>query len=297
MYIIQWNFSGILKQITQSPCSIEVHAMLQSIYEKLSESQQKIPRLLKTLKLTSTEPLPEYFEVITNDAECLRWQAKIQEEIKQNEYQLKEYEEHWMQFAHIWQFDKSVVIHEFECLETVSALKYDQKIQDFITLYNQVAIRNVSKKVNFTLINAARLRKTILIEIEEWKRLYLISLKNKTQTKIIEFFTYTNENGQKLLIAPKSVEELQKCCAIYEQLRSEIDDSKCNLNSLRDQFDVLLKYGVPIDDDLDDMKQNMLTQWEDYLKKLNDADEMLNNAKDSFKLTLESTRKTPDFFQ
>lgn len=271
--------------------------MLQSIYEKLSQSQQKIARLLKTLKLTATEPLPEYFEVISNDAECLRWQLKIQSEIEQNEHKLKEYEEHWMQFAHIWQSDKVVIINEFECDPTVSAAKYDQKIQDFITLFNQVAIRNVTKKVNFTLVNATALRKTILIEIEEWKRLYLISLKNKTQTKIIEYFTYTNENGQKLSVAPKSVEELQKCCAIYEQLRNEIDDIKYKLNSLHDQFDVLLKYGVPIDGELNEMKQNMRTQWEDYLKKLNDADEVLNNAKDSFKLTLESTRKTPDFFE
>ncbi|XP_055310759.1 dynein axonemal heavy chain 2 [Sitodiplosis mosellana] len=283
--------------ITQSPCSTDVRAMLQSIYGKLSQSQQKIRRLLKTMKLTPTEPLPEYFEVISNDAECLRWQSKIREEIEQNECKLKEYEEHWMQFAHIWQSDKAVIINEFESLATVSAFAYDKHIQDFITLSNQVALRNVTKKVNFTLVDATKLRKTILVEIEEWKRLYLISLKTKTQKKIIEFFTYTNENGQKVSIAPKTVEELQKCCAIYEQLRSELDDSKCNLNSLSDQFDVLLKYGVPIDGEFDEMKQNMFTQWEDYLKKLNDADEVLNNAKDSFKLTLESTRKTPDFFQ
>lgn len=252
---------------------------------------------MKTLKLTSTELLSEYFEVISNDVECLRWQSKIQEEIELNERKLKEYEEHWMQFAHLWQSDKAAIINEFESLATVSAMKYDEKIQDFITLSNQVAIRNVTKKVNFTLVIATKLRKTILIEIEEWKRLYLISLKNKTEVEIIEFFTYTNENGQKVSVTPKSVEELQKCCAIYEQLRSKIIDIKCNLNSLREQFDILIKYGVPINDDLNEMKQKMFTQWEDYLKKLNDADEVLNNAKDSFKLTLESTRKTPDFFE
>lgn len=271
--------------------------MLQNIYAKLSQSQQKIRRLLKTLKLTPTEALPEYFEVISNDAECLRWKSKINEEIEQNERKLKECEEHWMQFAHIWQSDKSAVINEFESLATSTASEYDRKIQDFITLSNQVAIRNVTKKINFTFVDATKLRKTILIEIEEWKRLYLISLKNKTKTKIIAFFTYTNENGQMVSVTPKSVEELQKCCAIYEQLRNEIDDNICNLNSLNDQFDVLLKYGVPIDDEFDEMKQNMFVQWEMYLKKLNDADEVLNNAKDSFKLTLESTRKTPDFFQ
>lgn len=270
--------------------------MLQNIYEKLSQSQRKIPRLLNALKLTPPNPLSEYSEVISNDVECLRWQTKIREELKRNESKLKEYEKHWMEFADIWQSDKMTTINEFESLATASASKYDQKLQDLIVLSNQVAVREVSKKVNFTLVDATKLRKTILIEIEEWKRMYLISLKNKTQSKITEFFSYTNENGLRLSVAPKSVEELQKCCSLYEQLRNEIDDNKCCLNSLGEQFEVIVKYGVPIDGELNVMKECMRTQWEDYLKKLNDADEVLNNAKDSFKLTLESTRKTPDFF-
>lgn len=271
--------------------------MLQNIFVNLSESHRKIRRLSKTLKLKPPESPAEFVEIIAKDAECLRWQLEIQEEIVRHECKLEQYEEHWMQFAHLWQSDKAVTINEFESLETATAVKYDQTLQELIALFNQVAVREVSKKVNFTQVDATKLRQTILVEIEAWKRMYLISLKNKTQSKIIEFFAYTDENGQKLTVAPKSVEELQKCCAIYERLRSDIDNIKCNLYGLRDQFDVLLKYGVPIDDELNTLKENMAAQWDDYLKKLEDADEVLNNAKDSFKLTLESTRKTPDFFQ
>lgn len=271
--------------------------MLKTIYEKLFKSLHKIPRLLTALKQTIAGPMREYSEVIANDGDCLSWQSKIDDEFERIEANMKDYEEHWMQFGHIWQSNKQTKIIEFESLETATAQRYDQQLQDLIALSNQVAVREVSKKVNFTLIDATKLRKTILIEIEEWKRMYLISLKTKTQSKITELFTYTIENGQKLSIAPKTVEELQKCCAIYEQLKNEIDDRKRILYSLNDQFEVLLKYGVPIDDELNEMKENMLTQWEDYLEKLNVADEELNNAKDSFKLTLESTRKTPDFFQ
>lgn len=284
-------------QITQTPSSSEVNEMLQNIYEKLSQSQRKIARISNTLAVTPVEPLPEYVEVISNDVDCLRWQSKIQDELERSKCKLREYEEHWTQFAHIWQSDKKAIISEFESQPTATATKYDQKVQDLITLSNQVAVREVSKKVNFMMVDATKLRKTILVEIEEWKRVYLISLKNKTQAKINEFYAYTEENGRNVSVTPKSVDELQKCCAVYERLRSEIDDSKCKMSSLNEQFEVLLKYGVPIDGELCTMKDGMRTQWQDYLKKLNDADEVLNNAKDSFKLTLESTRKTPDFFQ
>lgn len=286
-----------LKQIVQNPNTIELQAMLQRVYEKLAKSQQKIPRLLDAFYLRAPEPQLPFDEIISKDGDCVRLQAQIQDEIKKNQMKMQQYEEEWMQFAHIWQSNKSIIIDKFATIDIATAMEYDQKLQDLIALSNQVAIRAVLNKVNFTMVDALQLRHSILFEIDKWKSMYLISLKNKTESEIKEFFNYTNENGQKLSITPKSVEELKKCCAIYERLRNDIDNSKCNLNSIHDQFEVLLKYGVAIDGELCEMKERIGMQWEDYLEKLNVADEVLNNAKDSFKLTLESTRKTPDFFE
>lgn len=295
-FLLKKKFKFQFKQIVQTPSTVELQAMLQGIYEKLAKSQQKIPRLLEAFYLKAPEPQMPFVEVITADDECVRHQAQIQEELKKNEIKMRQYEEEWMQFAHIWQSDKATVIDNFATIENATAEEYDQKLQDLIALSNQVAIREVLSKVNFTMVDASKLRQSILIEIDEWKKMYLISLKNKTESQIKEFFAYTTENGEKLSITPKSVEELQKCCAIYEQLRNDIDSSKCNLSSIHDQFEVLLKYGVTVDGELLEMNESIGMQWEVYLEKLNVADEVLNNAKDSFKLTLESTRKTPDFF-
>lgn len=271
--------------------------MLQTVYEKLAKSQQKMPRLLEAFYLQAPEPQLPFVEIISTDGECIHLQSKIQEEIERNQIQIQQYEDQWMQFAHIWQSDKAIIIDQFQMVENATAEKYDQKLQDLTALSNQVAIREVFGKINFTLVDASKLRDSIRCEIEVWKELYLISLKEKTESEIMEFFNYTNDNGQKLTITPKSVEELQICCTAYEQLRNDVDNSKCNLNKIHDQFEVLHKYGVTIDGKLCEMKQCIGMQWEDYLEKLNIADEVLNNAKDSFKLTLESTRKTPDFFE
>lgn len=285
------------KQIAQSPSTAEMQAMLQKLYEKLAKSQQKLPRLLDAFYLRPPEPQLPFVEVIAKDADCVRLQAQIEEELKKNQIKLQQYEVEWMQFAHIWQSDKATMIETFATIENATAEEYDRKLHDLIALSNQVAIREVLSRVNFTMIDASKLRQSILIEIADWKNLYLISLKNKTELEIRDFFAYTDANGQKLSITPKSVEELQKCCTIYAQLQDDIDNSKCNLNSIHDQFEVLLKYGVTIDGELREMKESIGMQWEAYLEKLTVADEVLNNAKDSFKLTLESTRKTPDFFE
>lgn len=202
----------------------------------------------------------------------------------------------WLQYEHLWQPDKSAMVDKFAATAEATATKYDQRIQDLMALSNQVTICELTRKTHFMLVNAANIRKKIRNEIEEWKQLYLESIEQKTVEKTNKFFTYLNENCEKISEPPQSVDELQTFCTIYEQLTGEIERCKCILNELTDQFDVLNKYGITLDDELNELKLALRPQWLDYLSKLNDADEMLNNAKDRFKLTLESKRKTPDFF-
>lgn len=92
-----------------------------------------------------------------------------------------------------------------------------------------------------------------------------------------------NVNSEQILKPPKTVEELQRSCKAYEQLMSEIDRYKCTLSELNDQCSVPYNYGVSIDNNnsINELRLTMQSRWEEYLRKLNDADEMLNNAKAS----------------
>lgn len=278
------------------PDAAQSTEFFESIYDKLCDAIAKCPRLIKKLELDISQPLVEYHEKIKSDRQCTEWQTKIRQEMIKNKYALEQYQEQWMPYAHIWQLDKDAVLAEFGADETSNAGSFDKKVQELRGLFNKVTMRDISVKVHFMVVDAKKLQKIILLEIDDWKSEYLQLLKQKTFEKITEFFNYTKESGEKVLIVPQSVDELKKCISVHEHLWSEIDDGKSCLNDLRDQFGVLNKYGVPIDGELKEMKARMRQQWDDYFKKLNDAEEILNNAKDSFKLTLESERITPDFF-
>lgn len=282
--------------MVQDPDPQRIQASFESIFELLLESISKLPRLVDSFGLQPTKKSINYTEIIAIDAECLSWRTKIQEEIITNERNMQLYREKWLQYAYVWQSNKIETIEQFACNEDAIAENCDNKVQEHIELANQIAVRELYSKVHFMLVDATKIRKKIRIDIEEWKYFYLNALKQKTDKKLIEFFVYVEMNGEKIAQTPKSVDELQKCCTFYDQLTGEIDRCKCILNELHDQFNVLSKYGVSIDDELNERKACLHQRWNDYLRKLNDADEMLNNAKDGFKLTLESKRKTPDFF-
>lgn len=289
-------FLCLLKQLIFQPDAEQCGKFFESINNEFKNSLKKCPRLIKQLELEVTTPLNEYFEMIDDDNECSKWQMKIQEEMIKNKAALNAYQEQWMPFAYIWQSDKETVMNDFGNNEINIAHKFDLKIQELRILTTKVSMRDVSRKVHFMVVDAVKLRKMILTEIDDWKCQYLLLLKQKTFDKITNFFNYTSESGETVLIVPKSVGELRTCCSTYDRLRKEIDSCKCILNDLNEQFDVLYKYGVPINGEFAEMKEDMHEQWDAYLRKLNDAEEILNNAKDSFKLTLESERITPDFF-
>lgn len=272
----------------QEPEAQRIRTSIESIFDRLLKSISTIPRLVESLNLHSSEKPINYSKLIESDPECLTWRTKINAEIKLNEENMHCYRKTWLQYAHLWQSNKMV--------DCTTAMEFDKKIQEHLVLSNEITIRELSSKVHFMLVNAIGIRRKIRNEIDEWKQLYLKLLKQKTNEKLMEFLSYIDVNTERISHTPKSVDELQCSCTIYEQLTNEIERCKCILNELSDQFNVLNKYGVQIDDELNALHTTINARWEEYLNKLNDADEMLNNAKDSFKLTLESKRKTPDFF-
>lgn len=285
-------------ELIQDPCLKRIHSTFLDIFALITKALSKLPRIVQSLDLKPKERLAAYSDLISVDQECLEWQSKIEDELKLNDKNMERYKKQWLQYAYLWQLNKPETIEKFAVSESATANGFNGKIIEHRTLSHKITIIDSTMKVHFMLVNAIEIRKKIRIEIEEWKRLYLDALKTKTNEKLVKFHEYIDANGDQILKPPKTVEELQQSCTAYEQLTSEIDRYKCTLNELNDQCDVLYKYGVSIDDNnaINELRLTMQPRWKEYLRKLNDANEMLNNAKVSFKLTLESKRKTPDFF-
>lgn len=206
------------------------------------------------------------------------------------------YLDQWKQYEYLWQSNKHQSVNEFGSVDHVTALDFDRKIQEYVQLAHSIGIRETKTHVHLMFINAESLQIAILLELGEWKRLFLELLKSKTDENLKEFYDYIENSRKSVAIVPDSIERLHKCSKAYECLRSEMDRCKCTMNELNEQFHVLNKYGITFNVDYNELKVNIRRQWDEYLKRLTDVDEMLNNAKDSFKMSLESDRKTPDFF-
>lgn len=245
-----------------------------------------IPRLSARFQLATATGLIAYSEAIQLDDEFQQTQSKILDELTKNLREMSAYIDQWSPFATIWQFDRLAFMRLFGAGEDTAAIHFARNINQFTDISNQIAIRETAVAVHFMAVDASQLRKHILAEIDEWQQSYLELLKTKTDEKIAKLYEYTAENGRRIAEVPTNVDDLHRCCAFYEYLTRSIDHWKVVLIELTDYFEVLRRCNVISDNEFGDMKANMVTQWNEYLDKLTEADEVLGDAKNRLKLML-----------
>lgn len=107
-----------------------------------------------------------------------------------------------------------------------------------------------------------------------------------SSAKNLEFLDDIQAKQDLVAKVPENVAEMHECFTIYENVYNEIGPLECRMREIKNYFDVLTKHNILIDGELSDMRDNLDNRWSEYLRKLTDAKEMLNNAKDSFKLSV-----------
>lgn len=213
-------------------------------------------------------------------------QSNILDGLAKNQRKMSTYIDHWTPFASIWQFDRTVFMQLFGGGDDTAAVHFAKNINQFTDIANQISIRETALAVNFMSVNAFQLRKHILNEINEWQLKYLELLKKKTDEKIAKLFEYTAKMGHRVIEVPKNVNDLHRCSEFYDYLMCSIGHWKTVLIELTDNFEVLRRCKVISDTEFSDMKANMITQWNAYLDRLTEADEVLADARNRFKLML-----------
>lgn len=264
----------------------EINDLFGNIHGFLVDAISHIPRLSARFQLPAASDLIAYSRAIDMDNEFQQIRSNILDELAKNQREMSAYIDQWAPFTTIWKFDRLTFLRLFGAADDTAAVHFAKNINQFTDISNQIAIREISLTVNFMAVNALQLREHILAEIDEWQLKYLELLKTKTDEKIKKLFEYTAENGRRVAEMPKNVDDLHRCCAVYQCLIHSIDHWKVVLVELTDYFEVLRRCKVISDSEFSDMKANMITQWNEYLDKLTEADEALDDAKNRFKLML-----------
>lgn len=93
-------------------------------------------------------------------------------------------------------------------------------------------------------------------------------------------------NGQKIMMMPRTLKEALAAKEFFEHLTQEAPLKQATFPGIFDLFFLLEKYQVDIPDEIRQQVEGLEAAWADYIRKLGEADEMLDNNRDEFKKIL-----------
>ncbi|XP_055375876.1 dynein axonemal heavy chain 2 [Condylostylus longicornis] len=137
--------------------------------------------------------------------------------------------------------------------------------------------------LQFIVINSSKLKYTILGHVDEWQSRYIALLQKKSTEAIQAIYDYMESNARAVLTIPRTLSAIKTSIQLYNKLINEISIKQSEFSPIYDLFKVLDKYEIPVEKSVRVMVNTLEVEWQNYIKKLAEADEMLGNSKDEFK--------------
>nr|CAD7455963.1 unnamed protein product [Timema tahoe] len=195
------------------------------------------------------------------------------------------YAKTWDQFRTVWDVNKDLFISRYENLDPpVSSFESD--ISRYSEVATNVQIQESVSHVYFLIINCSLLKQSIVEHCVEWQSTLTLLLKNTTEDKMDDIYQYIKENSERVMKVPTTLRELQEHIPLHEALVEEVPQKEKIFPNIEDRFVVLDKFEVEISVEMQNKHVGLEEEWQQYLKFLEEAAEMLQKSKEKFRTGL-----------
>ncbi|XP_052104325.1 dynein axonemal heavy chain 2-like isoform X7 [Mytilus californianus] len=271
-------------QVEFQPTLKQLANIVSSIYGHLTKSISNINRLpnLLTKKKSTKDPI---HEVIARDEETKKIHGVINGGMSANATNLKNYLATWDNYREIWEINKDMFIRRYQKLNP-QVSSFDADIARYDEVANNVQTQETILNIQFVLLDCSPLKYSILSHCQEWQNKFTTLLKQIATDGLKELNTFLKENGENVSKIPQTLDELGNSLNLWEKLSTGLSETEAKFPPLQDQFNILEKYEVPVEEEVLAMLNELSNEWHIFQQKLIDAETMLKKNKERFKTGL-----------
>lgn len=95
-----------------------------------------------------------------------------------------------------------------------------------------------------------------------------------------------NKNEERIKDPPRTLKEAREATLLHSRLTSEVPIMEAKFPLIEELARVQSKYQIDMSPNIRSMVSNLRPAWEAYIRKLNEAEEMLFISKEEFKASL-----------
>ncbi|XP_066267393.1 dynein axonemal heavy chain 2-like isoform X1 [Branchiostoma lanceolatum] len=264
-----------------SPTLKKLASIVNNVSTQLSQSVSIIKRLPDVLTRRRSQKDPIY-QIIERDDDTKKIQGSISSGMQANAQHLQQYLQTWDGYREIWEINKDAFIRRYQRLNPPVS-SFDADIARYTEVANNVQKEETVLNIQFVLLDCSPLKFSLLNHCNEWQNKFTTLLSEMALATLNELHKYLKENGEKVSKHPQTLDELGDGLQLLEHLQNEVPNIEARFPPLHEQFAILEKYDVPIDDETRQKLEDLSNAWVSFQQCLIDSDAMLKRHKDKFK--------------
>lgn len=247
-----------------------------------------VPRLTDVLALDTTKETKKIYDVISSEEDIIKISSAMQTGMLNNATKCQAYLKTWDAYREIWEINKDAFIRRYAKLKpALSTFDAD------ISRYNEVA-NNAQKEetlinINFVRLDCSPLKHSLVSHCSGWQNKLTTLLNTNASTDLRALHDMFQQKSKKLKTPPKDLDQLCNSLALLSQLTTDLAATESQFGPIREQYQILEKYEVPIAEEEKILLENLKSAWASFQCDLADADKELQESKAKFKTELLSS--------
>ncbi|KAL7741405.1 hypothetical protein ACLKA6_013840 [Drosophila palustris] len=272
-------------QIVFSPDMQIIGKVLRGIIDRVNCLVDQFPRLGHKLKLPKERRRSGFGRVFREDAECSELVRSIEAEIARQQEQIADYVAHWLQHHALWEMTDEEFTQRLVASAKTAGV-FEGGIEHYSSLADDISFVDAIAHVHFLLINQNPIKSTLLDWIEKWQALNIKFLLDHATSLIQSVYRYMERNERKVMQVPRTLRESAIAQQLFERLIKALPLKQARFTPMLELFVLLHKYRVTMSEQTRQQIIELEANWLHYLQTLGEADEMLDNEQDDYKLVL-----------
>ncbi|XP_029437782.1 dynein heavy chain 2, axonemal isoform X2 [Rhinatrema bivittatum] len=284
MVVLQNDFPGSTAQVEFSPTLAKLNHIVNSICSHIITTISSFRRLPEILNKRASIRDPINC-IVERDEEIRKIQLQISSGMSANATHLQNYLKTWDSYREIWEVSKDSFIRRYQRLNPAVS-SFDADIARYSEVANNVQKEETVLNIQFVLLDCSHLKFSLVQHCNEWQNKFTTLLSEMASNKLWELTNYLQDNAARVNKPPQTLEELGQSLQLYEMLQNELPRLENQIPPIHEQFSILEKYEVTMQESVQHMLEALNTVWISFQQSLIDSDIMLKKHKEKFKTGL-----------
>ncbi|KAL2765787.1 dynein axonemal heavy chain 2 isoform 1 [Daubentonia madagascariensis] len=284
LVILQNDVQGGVAQVEFSPTLQTLAGVVNDIGNHLFSTIsvfRHLPEILTKRKM-HREPI---HIIVERDEDIKKIQMQISSGMTNNASLLQNYLKTWDMYREIWEINKDSFIRRYQRLNPPVS-SFDADIARYTEVANNVQKEETVLNIQFVLLDCSHLKFSLVQHCNEWQNKFTTLLREMAAGRLLELHNYLKENAEKISRPPQTLEELGISLQLMDTLQHDLPNLETQIPPIHEQFAILEKYEVPVQDSVLEMLDGLNGEWVVFQQTLLDSEQMLKRHKEKFKTGL-----------